>query len=217
MKYKFLVVGLLIGVTGLFSFQSVKKKKLLDYFTNYKLDSLDISWTEYETIYDNPSVTLNQKGNCIDSLHFKVFELEGAEDLLNFSVLEKENGPMAYYKIKLDLGYYLLLIRSGGEYWNSRFYLCLYNSGDQHITSVVLAADALGDAGYAFTCTSKLKKVDKQWSIYTRQNFAEPFDYEKFGMDSIQITEIEMVTSIEMKDEHFFFVEKSKNEKSYIK
>lgn len=217
MKYKFLIAGFLLVALALFSFQAVKKKKFLDHFTNYKLDTLSINWTEYETIYDNPSVDIAQKGTVIDSVHAKVFENDGAEDLRNFMVMEKETGPMAYHKIKLDMGYYLLLIRSGGEYWNSRFYLCLYNSGDKHITSSVLAADILGDASYSFVCTSKLKKEDKQWNIYTHQYFGEPLDYEKYELDSMQITEIDIQTSIELKDEHYFFVEKSKVEKSSVR
>ncbi len=194
-----------------------KRKKFLDYFTTYKLDTLSIFAADYSAIYDNPNAPMNLKGQVIDSVYYPIFELEAAEDLMNFMTDEVEKGPTGYYKIKLDLGFYFLIVRSGGEYWNSRFYGCLYNSGDKHVTQTVVLADLLGDAGYSYSCNSFLKKQNKQWNIYVDEEYMEPLDVDWESLDTFQVTKVNMTTVVEPGDGHFYFNQTDRKENTATK
>lgn len=208
------IVVSLVGIITL-SFSLPKKRKFLDHFKEYKLDTLTVKTPLYEEIYtENPSI--NVAGLCIDTTYNHVYELDGADDIREFYPIEKETGPAAYQKIKLDLGYYLLIIRAGGEYWNSRHHACLYNAGNKKITNTLPIADAIGDAGFYYERSSTLKKEDKQWNIYSHEIYFEPLDIDWESVDTFEVKEIDIITTIEPRDDHFFFTEKSKNEKTEV-
>lgn len=193
------------------------KKKFLDYFVEHKTDSLVIISPISSEFKEDPKLEGLERGTSLDSSHFKVFMGDAAEDILNFSTYDGETGPMAYYKIKLNAasGYYLLIIRSGGEYWNSRYYACLYNSGDHQVNETFLVAENFGDAGYVYTRQSTLKRVNKGWTINSSDYYQDPVNFSKYETDSLMIREVNTVTSIELSEEHYHFKEVSKKEKSY--
>jgi hypothetical protein len=219
MKTRFYIsIGVLFVVAiSAFSFSLPKKRKFLDHFTEYKMDTLSVNTPLYEEIYENTNTPVSIKGVCIDTIHNHVYGLEGADDIREFTPIGNETGPVAYHKIKLDLGYYLLIIRAGGEYWNSRLHACLYNAGNKKIMNTLPVADALGDAGSYYERSSQLKKEDKQWTIYSHEIYYEPLDVDWESLDTFEVKEIDIVTIIEPKDEHFFFTEKSKKENTYIR
>lgn len=204
----------LILVFLVYGFSVVKKKKFLDHFVTYKSDTLTVSSAEYADIYDNANTSLSLKGNTIDTMFNEVYELEGGEDIREFSPRGWETGPLAYQKIKLDMGCYLLIIRAGGEYWNSRYHACLYNDGNKRVTSTLPVAESFGDTGFYYTCKSFFQKEDNRWSIYTHHTYFEPFDFDKYGMDSVQIKNVDVLSTIEQKEDHFYFLEKSRAEKT---
>lgn len=204
----------LVGVAAL-SFSLPKKRKFLDHFREYKLDTISIATPSFEQVYDK-NASLLTKGLCIDTIYNSVYELEGADDIREFTAMEGETSPAAYHKIKLDLGYYILIIRAGGEYWNSRYHACLYNAGNKKIISTLPVADAFGDAGSYYQRTSQLKKEDKQWSIYSHEIYYDPLDVDYESLDTFEVKEVDIITTIESNDEHFFFTEKSKQEKKEI-
>src|SRR5690606_27211612 len=139
----------------------------LDHFELYNHDTLTVGNHPFDVVY-NPGSSPDVKGNLIDTLYNSYYAQEGAEDLRDYNVNDTEKGLLGYQKIKLDLGYYLVIIRAGGEYWNSRKYACLYNSGARRITDTHLLADDVREQT-VFTCTSLLKKENNIWSIYTRE------------------------------------------------
>jgi hypothetical protein len=218
MRAKFFLFALVL-VAACLSFTQVKTKKFLDYFQDYKADSLVIVSSGSSEFKEDPSTPVTERGVSIDTSHFHVFKNDVADDLLYFSTTDGETGPMAYYKIKLNAasGYYLLLLRSGGEYWNSRFYACLYNSGEKKITGTLLVAEYFGDAGDEFICSSKLIKQDKEWTIYSHEYYQEPIDFHKYETDSLKITEVDRTTILELKDDHYHFKETSHQSKNFIK
>lgn len=184
-----------------------KKKKFLDYFSTYSYDTLTVISTENVAIYIDPATPFQLKGTPIDTSFLDVFSLEEAEDLRYFIPNDVEKGPIAYYKMKLDIGYYLLIIRAAGEYWNSRYYACLYHSGENKVTRTILIAENFGDAGSAFLCSSFLNKVDKTWKIKAHQYYQEPVDFRKYEVDSLYITEIDLEYSISMENDRYYFKE----------
>lgn len=186
-----------------------KKKKFLDYFITYKYDTLSVSSTNQSGIYMDPNTPSQLKGNVIDSIFFNEMDGDGAEDLLAFLQIGNEKGPIAYYKINLDDGFYFIIIRSGGGYWNSRYFGCIYNVGAKKIDGNILIAEMLGFEGFVFSCNAVIKKEEKKWNIYTHQRYQLPINFEKYGTDSLRIDEIDILYTIEKHDEHFFFEEKS--------
>jgi hypothetical protein len=208
-----------VFVVAFLSFTQVKTKKFLDHFQDYKADSLVIVSSANSEFKEDLSTPTIERGVSIDTAHFHVFKNEVADDLLYFSTTDGETGPMAYYKIKLNAasGYYLLILRTGGEYWNSRFHACLYNSGEKKITETLLVAEYFGDAGDEFICSSKLIKKDKEWTIYSHEYYQEPIDFHKYETDSLKITEADRTTILELSDEHYHFKETSHQSKSFIK
>jgi len=208
-----------IGVLMIFSFTTPpKKKKYLDYFTTFKGDSFSISTPDYNEII-KPDVSWELKGTAIDTSLSSVYSKEEADDLQYYITDDFEKSTFGYYKIKLDLGYYLVIVRAAGEYWNSRIYACLYHTGENKITHTILIGEDFGDAGAIFTCNSLLQKNDKVWTIYVHEFFSEPVDYNKFFDDtdrSMEVRNTDIVYQIENVDDRYTFVEKSKNDKTEI-
>ena len=209
----FIMLGLLL----LYSCGTVKKKKFLDYFTTYKHDTLSVFSSSEAGIYADPKTPISIRGTVIDTAFFDVMNFEGDEDLLYFQKIEKETGPIAYFKMKVGIGFYLVIIRSGGQYWNSRFYACLYNVGANKVVANVLIAENFGDAGDAYICQALLKKENKYWSIYTHEYFQSPVNFNLYEVDSLYIGEVDMEISIDVVEDHQRFVEKSRVETSYRK
>ena len=194
-----------------------KKKKFLDYFQAFRLDSLQISSASNAGFYLDPNINPDVRGTTIDSVYWEKLFLDGTEDMDEFFPNGIEQGPLAYYKIRLtNAGYYLIIIRSAGMYWNSRFYACIYNSGEEQIESAVLIADYLSYARGKFICASVLKKEDHNWSISIHEYYQEPFDYYQHQVDSFQVREINTVISTLWVDDRYEFEQKSKQENSYV-
>ncbi len=203
---------LLFGICVLLfsSCGTMKKKKFLDHFSTYTYDTLSFSSTENSDIYNDPNTPFSIKGTPIDTNFMHVFSLEEAEDLRYYSPTVIETGPLAYYKIKLNLGYYFVVIRAAGEYWNSRYFGCLYHSGENKVVKTILLAENFGDAGSAFICTSTLKKEEGDWNIYTHHYFQEPVDFQKFEMDSLEIKNVDIKSTLVLEDDRYAFKELSK-------
>jgi len=199
-----------MGVLIFSSCGTMKRKKFLDHFTPLKVDTLSIIPAEDYNNYIHPQAPWSLTGTPIDTSFMHVFSLEEAEDLRYFTYDEKEKGPSAYYKVKLDLGYYFLVIRSGGEYWNSRYYACLYHSGENKVTHAVLIGETFGDGGAVFFCQSHLRKENKTWTIKVHEYFSEPLNYEKYKMDSLVTRETDILYHIEENNDRLFFVEKER-------
>lgn len=210
---KLLIFLVPLGLS-LLSCGTMKKKKFLDYFSTYSYDSLTVTSTSNSDIYVDPATPFQIKGTPIDTAFLDVFSLEEAEDLRYYIPNKLENGPVAYYKIKLDLGYYLVIIRSAGEYWNSRYYACLYHAGENKVTKTQLIAENFGDAGSAFLCHSFLKMEDKTWKINTQQYYQEPVDFRKYGVDSLYVTEVDLQYSVTMENDRYYFKEISSKKTS---
>jgi len=198
----------LLGVFFLLA-MAPKKKNFLDHFESYTYDTLTVGNHLFDAVY-NPSSPFEVRGNLIDTVFNSYYTQEGAEDLRVYNVSGTEKGLLAYQKIKLDLGYYLLIIRAGGEYWNSRKYACLYNSGSKKITDAQLLSEDVREKTI-FTCTSLLKKENNTWSIYTKELFYEPLAG-VLHKDSMQVREVDILVNIESNEEHFFFVEKARHQ-----
>jgi hypothetical protein len=206
-----IVLAICISSTFLISCGTLKKKKFLDYFSTYTSDTLTIHSFDHAGIYTDPSAPFHIKGTAIDTSFLHIFSLEEAEDLRYYVPNASETGPLAYYKVKLNLGYYFLIIRSGGEYWNSRFYACLYHSGENKVTRAILIAENFGEAGDIFKCKTILKKENDTWNMHTHHFFQEPIDYKKYGTDSVHITHVDIVYSTIMDNDRYYFKEVSNN------
>lgn len=209
--------GFGVAVIALLVMSFAPKKKFLDYFLEHKTDSLLITSPVSSEFKEDPQIPGLERGISIDSMHYGIFRGDAAEDILNYSTYDGETGPMAYYKIKLNAasGYHIVIIRSGGEYWNSRYYACLYNAGDKQVNETFLVAENFGDAGYVYTRQSTLKRENKEWMIYSFDYYQDPVDFDKYEVDSLMIREVNTVTSVELTEEHYHFKEVSKKEKSY--
>jgi hypothetical protein len=207
-----------ISVVGVFFSGTVKKKKFLDYFNTFKGDSLVFDSPDHIKIFTT-DVPWELKGTAIDTSLSHVYSKEEADDLQYYVKDNGENSTFGYYKVKLDLGYYLVIIRAGGEYWNSRVYACLYHSGENKITHTVLIGENFGDAGDSFSCNSVLRKKDKQWTIAVHEHFSEPVDPDKFHKGenySMEIRNTDILYQIENVDDRYVFVEKERKDQTQV-
>jgi len=212
---------LIIGISVLMvsGCGTMKRKKFLDFFTTYKLDTLSVTTIGDYTMYTNPNAAWELRGTYIDTSFHEVFSRDEAEDIRQFTYDPVDKAPAGYYKVKLDLGYYFVVIRAGGEYWNSRFYGCLYHSGENKITHTVLLSEYFGDAGATFLCNAFIEKNEKTWKLTVHEYFSEPVDYDKFyngTMDSIQVREADITYQIENVDDRYNFVEKERKAKAEV-
>jgi hypothetical protein len=212
------IVGFAVCLVALFSFGSGKKKKFLDHFIAFKGDSLVLGSPDYDKLF-KPDVAWEIKGTAIDTSFTHVYSKDEAEDVQYYMSNKGENSTYGYYKIKLDLGYYLVFIRAGGEYWNSRVYACLYHTGENKVTHTILVGEHFGDAGVSFTCNSVLRKKDKTWTIAVHEHFSEPVDEHKFhkGEDhSLEIRNTDILYQVENVDDRYMFVEKDRRDKTEV-
>jgi hypothetical protein len=200
------------------SFGNGKNKKFLDHFTTFKGDSLVLVSPEYDKLF-KPDVAWEVKGTPIDTSLNHVFSKEEAEDVQYYMNDNGENSTHGYHKIKLDLGYYLVFIRAGGEYWNSRVYACLYHTGENKVTETILVGEDFGDAGTTFTCNSVLRKKDKTWTILVHEYFSEPVDWETFSKGEggpIKVRNTDILFQLENVDDRYKFVEKDRKDKTEV-
>jgi len=220
MKYKLLIgLGVCFTCLLLVSFQSYKKKKFLDNFTEYKLDTITFNPPSYSRIVEDRVGSPSEIGNSIDGSFSAVFSNDEAEDLRYVNNIGSDVGPFGYIKMKLNSasGYYFVVIRAGGEYWNSRVYGCLYNAGEDRITETVLIAEQMRDAGATFICNSTIKKENKEWSIYTHEYFQEPWNYDSHVMDSLSVTDEQIKYSVQLSDDHYHFKQEILKKETYLK
>ena len=212
------IIGFGICFLTFSSFGTVKKKKFIDFFTSFKGDSLAIGSPDYEKLF-TPDSPWEVKGTPIDTSFSHIYSKEEAEDVQYYINDNGENSTYGYYKVKLDLGYYLVIIRAGGEYWNSRVYACLYHTGENKVTHTILIGEDFGDAGASFTCKSVLRKKNKVWTITVHEYFSEPVDYDKFynGEDeSMEIRHTDILYQIDNVEDRYEFIEKEKKDKTEV-
>lgn len=200
------------------SFELKKKKKFIDFFTTLKGDSLFIASPPHDQL-TKADVAWEMKGSAIDTSFSDVYSREEADDLQYYLQVDGENSTFGYYKVKLDLGYYLVIIRAAGEYWNSRMYACLYHSGENKITQTVLIGEDFGDAGAVFTCNSVLRKQNGSWIIMVHEYFSEPVDEYKYikGVDlSREVRTTDITYSLSNADDRYSFVETDRKDKKEV-
>src|SRR5688500_18498204 len=151
---KLFLLGISVSLALVFlSFGTVKKKKFLDFFTPLKSDSLVIGSRKFEDVHKTDA-PWEMKGTAIDTSFGHIYSKEEADDLQWYVDYNGESSTFGYYKVKLDLGYYLVIIRAGGQFWNSRIYACLFHTGENKVTHTVLVSENFEDEGDVFICNA---------------------------------------------------------------